>query len=490
MKHDLDVLVIGGGTAGLVAAAGTAAFGARTALIERHRLGGECTWTGCVPSKALLHAARQIHTMRQAASSGIRAETIAVDFAAVMATVRATRRWIYDHGETPAYLISLGIQPLQASGRFLDDRTALIERDGRRRELTFRAAIIASGSRPFVPEVPGLEEIDFLTTDTLFEIDELPQRLAILGGGATGVEMAQAFARLGSDVTLISHDDRLIAHVDDDASELLRQRLSGEGVDIHLRATIAAVSPAGRSAQLRVAGDGEPLVIEVDRLLLATGRMANTSGLGLEAAGVDYERGGIPVDAYCRTSASGIYATGDVTTALNLTHVAEEMSKAAAVNALSKLPVIKYEQAVVPTVVYTDPEVATVGRTARELRESGIDYDRIDLPYEKIDRAVIEGHGDGFVRVYHRRGKVLGATVVGASAGELIAEYALAMRHGLRLHQLAGTIHAYPTMMLGARRAADQFLFRSLRPWMASVMRAAYGYRGKIPEYVGTRQIV
>lgn len=489
-RSSVDIAVIGGGAAGLVAAAGTAALGARTVLIERDRLGGECTWTGCVPSKALLHIAHQARSIQSAAPSGVRAAGIEIDFHEVMDSVRSTRRRIYAHGESPDYLKTLGIQPLQATARFLDAETVLIQRGEHKREISFRAAIVATGSRPFVPEIRGLEGVDFLTTDTLFEFDALPQRLAILGGGPTGVEMAQAFARLGSTVTLITYGDQLLPAFEQDAAELLQARLASEGVSIHLRSTISSARMRDRDVSIEVVGDGEPMQVDVDRLLLATGRIASTAGLGLEAAGVEYERDGIPVDDYCRTSATRIFASGDVTIAPNLTHVAEDMSKAAAINALARLPVRKYERAILPSVIYTDPEIATVGRTEEALLEDGADFDRIDLPYTKIDRAVIEGRPEGFVRVYHRHGKILGATVAGAQAGEMVTEYALAMRHGLRLHALSDTIHPYPTMMLGARRAADQFYARLLQPWMVRAFQTVYGYRGEVPAYIGTSSIL
>jgi pyruvate/2-oxoglutarate dehydrogenase complex dihydrolipoamide dehydrogenase (E3) component len=382
------------------------------------------------------------------------------------------------------------MRPLHASARFLDPHTLQLERGPRARELTFRTAIVATGSRPFVPEIAGLETVDFLTTDTLFELEELPPRLAILGGGAAGVEIAQALARLGSAVTLVTHDDQLLSGVERDAAALLLDTLRAEGVEIYLRSTFTRLQQRADEVSVEIAGGGEPLHILVDRIILATGRNANTAGIGLEAAGVDYTRHGIAVDAYCRTNVRHIFASGDVTTAPNLTHVAENMSKAAALNALSRLPVRRYEQDVIPMVVYTDPEIATVGRTERALQEAGQPYDVIELPYEKIDRAVIEGRGTGFVRVYHRCGRVLGATIAGAQAGELIAEYALAMRHGLRLPALADTVHAYPTMMLGARRAADQIYPRALKPWMVRGLQLLYGLRGEIPEYIGSRMIV
>ena len=489
-RANLDVVVVGGGSAGLVAAAGCAALGARTALVERDRLGGECTWTGCVPSKALLYIARQAAMMREAASLGIVPGALSIDFGNVMQAVRATRREIYQLRESPGHLKELGVRPLHAAARFLDANTLQIERDGRQRELTFRSAIVATGSRPYVPDIPGLDTVDYLTNEELFEIKRLPERLAIVGGGAVGVETSQAFARLGSRVTIITRDDQLLPGTDSDASGVLVNALRREGVDVRLNSTIASVDKTNRQISIEVTSEGGSSPISADQLLIATGRKPNTAGLGLDAAGVRYDADGITVDAYCRTNIPHILASGDVTPASNLTHTGENMSKAAAINAVTRLPVWKYERDIVPYVIYTDPEIATVGETGRELDEAGVAYDTITLPYDRIDRAVIEHQAEGFVRVYHRSGRILGATIVGLRAGEMIAEFTLAMQHGLPLTGLSNTIHAYPTMMLGTRRAADQFYARSIKPWMVRGLKLLYGYRGDVPDYVGTRTIV
>ena len=489
-RSEVDVAVIGGGGAGLVAAAGCAMFGAQTILVERNRFGGECTWTGCVPSKALLHAARRAHDLRGGSAPGIQAGQIDIDFAAVMDHVRATRRAIYDKGESPDHLRSLGIIPLKASARFLDAHRLLIERDGIQREVRFRSAIIATGSRPFVPEIPGADAGDFLTTDEIFEVHTRPNRLVVLGGGAVGVELAQAFSRLGSQVTIVHRDGHLLADVDAELSAVLQSRFDTESIETRAYSTVDNVSRKDGELRIVLGGQGQTSAIRTDQLFIATGRVPNTSSLDLDAAGVHYDRRGIAVDDYCRTNQRHIFAVGDVTPAPNLTHVGENMAKAASVNALARIPVWKFEQAVVPRAVFTDPEVATVGASTQELVKAGQRFDQIDFPFEKIDRSAIEDSRDGMIRINHHHGKILGATIVGPNAGEMIAEYALAMRHGLRLHDLASTVHAYPTMMLGTRRAADQIYVRALRTWMVRGFRSLYGYRGSIPGYVGTKSIL
>ncbi|MEZ4572267.1 MAG: FAD-dependent oxidoreductase [Thermomicrobiales bacterium] len=486
-RSSVDVAVIGGGGAGLVAAAGTAALGAGTVLIERNRLGGECTWTGCVPSKALLHIARQVANIEKSRQLGVQIDEPQIDFSAVMDSVRSTRRRIFEDSETPERLKNLGIRPLHASARFLDRQTLRIERNGRQREFTFRSAIIATGSRPFIPDIPGLDTVDFLTNETLFGIDRLPERLAILGGGAVGVEMAQAFSRLGSRVSLICHDDQLISEFDPAASSVLGNVLAAEGVDVFLRSTIGSVRRTEHSLDAEIIGDGNPWRLGMDGLLIATGRVPNTGSLDLDAAGISHDRNGITVDRHCRTNIRHILASGDVTPAPNQTHVGENMSKAAAINAVARLPIWKHESEVIPRVIYTDPEIAMVGRSTRDLNDSGARFDTIDFPIDRIDRAVTEHDTTGFIRVHHRFGKVLGATIVGPRAGEMIVEYAIAMKHGLSLADLSTTVHPYPTMMLGARRAADQIFFRALKPWMVRGVQLLYGYNGDLPDYIGTR---
>lgn len=474
----------------MVAAAGCAALGGRTSLIECDRLGGECTWTGCVPSKALLHIAGQAALARKMPNLGIHLDEPRVDFATVMHSVRETRRAIYEHSESPAYLRQLGVRPLKASARFLDSRTLEVERDGRSRTIGFRSAIVATGSRPAIPDIAGLSDVPYLTTDSLFELNQLPARLAIIGCGAVGVEMAQAFARLGSKVTAITSDEQLLPGSDRWAASTLAEILHAESVEFHFSRTVESVAAVSGGIELKLAGFEHPDTLTVDALLVATGRKPNTEALGLAAAGVEFDASGIAVDDWCRTSARHIFASGDVTTAPKFTHIADNMSRAAALNAMTRLPLRKYEQRLVPRITYTDPELATIGETVASLESSGGRYESIDVPFEKVDRARIEGSALGSIRIYHRRGKLLGATIIGPQAGEMIDYFALAMRNGLRLNDIADTVVGYPTMLLGAKRAADQFLIRLPQRWMVQGFRLAFGYRGGIPAYIGTDQVI
>ncbi len=488
--REVDVAVIGGGAAGLVAAAGCAALGGRTILVERNRLGGECTWTGCIPSKALLHLARMASLVRNGPAPGIGIGGLTVDFPTVMDSVRETRRDIYEHHESPSYLKELGIHPLQATARFLDERNLELSRQGRTMTVGFRSAIIATGSKPFVPQIKGLESVPYLTTDNLFELDQLPAHLAILGCGPVGAEMAQAFARLGSQVTVVTASPSILTDLEPWAAIAVERALRSEDVTLHVGQTISHVAASARGIEVTIAGPGQARKITVDQLLVATGRTPSVSALNLPAAGISCGVDGIPVDDWCRTNQRHILASGAVTMAPNFTHVAENMSRAAAVNAMARLPLQKYEQTVIPRVVFTDPELAAVGRSAAQLDAAGEPFERIQFPFERIDRARVEHRTTGEIALYHRRGRILGATIFGAGAGEMIGLYALAMKNGLRLNDISDTVQGYPTMMIGAKRAADQFYVGLLKRWMVQGFRFAYGYRGDIPGYVGTDRTI
>jgi pyruvate/2-oxoglutarate dehydrogenase complex dihydrolipoamide dehydrogenase (E3) component len=349
---------------------------------------------------------------------------------------------------------------------------------------------VATGSRPAIPTIPDISEIPYLTTNSLFEIESLPARLAIIGCGPTGVEMAQAFARLGSDVTAITRDDQLLPGSDGWAASMLREVLEGEGVKFHFSRTIKRVARVVGGVEITLDGNGAADTLIADAVLLATGRRPNIEDLGLDDAGVRFDCFGVAVDKWCRTNVPHIFASGDVTHAPKFTHVAENMSRAAALNAMTRLPLQKYEQRLVPRVTFTDPEVAIIGESAGNLERSGADYTTIDVPFDKVDRARIEGRAFGNIRVYHRRGTILGATVVGPEAGEMIDYFALAMRSGQGLNDISDTLLSYPTMLLGAKRAADQFLLRLPKRWMVQGFRIAHGYRGAVPDYIGTDRVI
>lgn len=446
-----DLVVLGGGTGGLVSAFVAAGIGARVALVERERTGGDCLWTGCVPSKSLLAAARLAHRMRHADAVGLSAVEPAIDFAAVMDRVHAAIAEIEPH-DSPARLRGAGVEVIEGDGRFLDDGTLEV---GSRR-LRFAHAIIATGAAPVLPPVDGLTGDDVLTTDTVWDLRERPGRLIVLGGGPIGCELGQAFARLGSEVTIVEATGRLLGHEEPDASALVADRLRAEGIDVRTGVTARAVQRDGDGARLLLDDGSAPAF---DRLLVAAGRAPRTAGIGLDAAGVQTGASGeVRVDARLRTTARRIFAVGDVTAQLPFTHVAAHHARVATINAL--FGARREVSTTIPWVTFCDPEVARVGLTAAQARERDGDRARIaSYDYATLDRAVTEGERTGFATlVGDRRGRLVGATVVGAGAGEAIAELSARVAAGDRIDDVSSAVHAYPTFAEGPARAANAYL--------------------------------
>ncbi len=491
-KFDYDIVVIGGGAAGLTASGICASFGAKTALIEKHRLGGDCTWTGCVPSKSLLHIAKQVESAKRAYSLGVTFSDVSVDFKQVMDSVRKTREEIYHDADSPELMRERGVHVIEGVAAFEDEHTLSMKAGEDSRRVTFRRAIITAGGSALSLPIPGLAEAGFLTNETLFELERQPEHLVILGSGPIGVEMAQAFRLLGSQVTVIALDEKILIRDEAKCAEVVHERLLKQGIEFHLGQTVHTVQKTGDTYTLDVGPQsGADKTLKADALLVAVGRTPNLEALSLDKAGVYSEKAGIPVDNACRTNRKHIFAAGDITTWLKFTHVAENMAKTAAVNAVLRLPLYRYERNVMPWVTYTDPECAHVGKTAAELQQAGVTYETIELPYSKIDRAVTEHHDDGLIILhYSRSGKILGTHAAGVGAGEIINEYALAMKNGLKLAKISDTIHAYPTLLLGARRAADQYYVRLQKRWMANLVRRVFGYQGEVPGYVGSGEVL
>ncbi|WP_395293777.1 dihydrolipoyl dehydrogenase family protein [Kitasatospora hibisci] len=463
-----DLVVVGGGSAGLTAARLAADLGARVALIERDRLGGDCLWTGCVPSKTLLHAAADIHTIRRANRYGFEPSTGPVDWRAVKERVRAAIAAIEPHDSAQA-LARLGVEVVTGSGRFTGRRR--IEAAGRR--LPFHRALIATGSRPVLPPVPGLAQAWALTTDSVWELDELPHRLLVVGGGASGCELGQAFARLGSRVTLVEAERGLLPAMDPMAGDLLARRLTAEGVRVHTGAKLRSVRPG--EADLATA-DGAAVTVAFDALLVATGRRPSTDGLGLDAAGVRTDRRGlIATDARLRTANSRIHAAGDVAGPMPFTHVAAVQAADAVLGGLLGVP-RRRDYRAVPYTVFTDPEIAQVGAAGSGERT------RL-LRHDGVDRAVTEDATDGFTRlVLDARGRITGATVAGPRAGEVIVELAHAVRAGWTPRRLAATVHPYPTYADGPWLAAFEEIRHSRNtPRARAVTRAVLRLRRWMP---------
>ncbi len=429
-----DLVVIGGGSAGLVAARFGARIGAHVALVERARLGGDCTWTGCVPSKALLKAARIAHTVRSAADYGIGVGPPVVAMDQVRAYVQRAVDAVY-RSETPAMLEAEGVEVLRGLARFVDAKTLDVE--GRR--VQGRRFLVATGARPRVPEIPGLPEVAFWTSETVFENAVLPKRLTVVGGGPLAAEIAQAYARLGAQVTIVA--EQWMPREDDDARNVLRAVFAREGVRI-VEAAAESVHDAGETVAVTAGGE----MLRSERLLVATGRAPSVAELGLDRAGVTCSAAGVPVDTRLRTNVEHIYAAGDVLGTEQFTHYAGWQGFYAARNAL--LPgSARGVASPVPRVTFTDPELAQAGLTQREAEERFGGRLRVHRwGLERVDRAVCEGDTTGFVKLVARPdGTLLGATIVAERAGETLGEIVVALAKGLGLDALAGAIHPYPT---------------------------------------------
>jgi pyruvate/2-oxoglutarate dehydrogenase complex dihydrolipoamide dehydrogenase (E3) component len=472
MNYQYDMIVIGGGAAGLTAAGMSALLGAKTALIEQHRLGGECTWTGCVPSKTLLHVSKTVHRMRTAKHLGLTSIDPQFDFPSVMKHVRRTRQRVYEQADAPPNLERLGVEVIQGSARFRDPHTIEIADSSGSRSVTSRYFVIATGSRP---KASNFSEY-VLTNETIFELESQPKRLLVIGAGPAGIEMAQAFRRLGSEVTVVSDSNRILPKDDPDQARQLEQYLSEEGISFVFGQKVIALETREDDLSA-VLADGRTL--QCDAALAAMGREASIDSLHLSKAGVHHGVDGIEVGRNARTSQRHIYAAGDVTGKYRFTHMAEHMSKVAVTNAILRWP-RKLDESHLVWATYTDPELAHLGASEQQLRESRKPYSVYRFPFASLDRAIVDGEARGEVKVFaDRQGRILGASILGAQAGEMISEFALAMRNNLRLAQVADTIHPYPTYLLGNRRAADRFIAKQLDSPLLGVLGRILGYRGQ-----------
>lgn len=438
LPADVDLLVIGGGTAGLVAAKTAAGFGATALLVESHRMGGDCLWTGCVPSKSLIAAAHAARAAARSGALGVTTTEVHVDFAAVMRHVHGAMHEIEPVDSIEA-TEAAGALAVIGRARFTGERTAEI--DGR--PIRFRQAVIATGSEPTVPKLPGIDDVEVLTSDSVWDLTELPERLVVLGGGAIGCELGQAFARLGSRVTLVQRNERLLPKEDPDASALIAEALAADGVAVRVASEAARVEATdARGAGILHLSTGE--AVAFDRLLIALGRRPRTAALGLDEAGVRVDdRGHVVVDDSLRTSNRRILSAGDVSGLPQFTHIAGVNGSIAATNAILGLR-RTIDRDAVPRVTFTHPEVGAVGLLPSEAAEHGCTVH--EVRHSHTDRAIAEGEESGFTRlVVDRKGRVRGATIVGPRAGESLGEASLAVRHGLRTSQIASATHAYPT---------------------------------------------
>ncbi|MGH8550827.1 MAG: FAD-dependent oxidoreductase [Methylococcales bacterium] len=458
-KFDRNLIVIGAGSAGLVSAYIAAAIKAKVTLIEKHRMGGDCLNTGCVPSKALLRSAKFINQVESALEFGIRSAQADFDFAEVMARVRSVIRKIEPHDSVERYK-GLGVECIQGEARITSPYT--VEVNGK--TLSTRNIVIATGASPLVPPIEGLREMDYLTSDTLWDLNELPKRFLVLGGGPIGCELAQAFQRLGSQVTLVEMLSAVLTREDPEVSMLVMERFKREGIDLRLKHRAKRFSRENHRQVLiceGLDGDSGEVRIEFDRVLVALGRVANTRGFGLEELGIGLSKSGtVETNDFLQTIYPNIYACGDVAGPYQFTHTAAHQAWYATVNALfSGLRRFSVDYSVIPWATFCDPEVARVGLNEVEAREKQIPCEVTRFDLEELDRAIADSENHGFVKVLSVPGKdrILGVTIVGNHAGDLIAEYVLAMRHGIGLNKILGTIHIYPTLAEANKYAAGNW---------------------------------
>jgi pyruvate/2-oxoglutarate dehydrogenase complex dihydrolipoamide dehydrogenase (E3) component len=458
-----DLAIIGAGSAGITAARFTNRLGKRVALIEANRVGGDCTWTGCVPSKSLLHAASVANTVRSASHAGITVSPPTIDFAAVMARIRDVIGQIYS-SESPDALRAEGIDVVEGHAEFTGDRS--IAAAGR--SISAKSFLICTGASPFVPPIAGLENTPFLTYESFWQLDALPARLIVIGGGPIGCEISQACQRLGSQVTLVEALDRILPNDDTDAARLVEAALIADGVDVRLSAPVESVRLIDKEFCVTVAGG---VNIMGDAVLVAVGPRPNVSGMNLDAAGVKHSPSGIAVDAFLRTTARGIYAAGDCVGDFQFTHYAGFQAAIAVRNAL--LPgKSRARPERVPWATFTDPEVAQAGHTEAQARDAfGGKVRTTILEMAQIDRAVIDDTTTGFIKVTHRaNGKVLGATVVGPRAAEVVQEWTMAIDQGMSLSDVLKSIHPYPSLATGNQQIA----------WESYLSGITSGFRGKL----------
>ncbi len=473
-----NVIVIGGGTAGLVTAAGTAGLGGRVALIERNKMGGDCLNFGCVPSKALISSARLIEKMRRAEEWGLRPVEPTFEFAEVFERMRARRSKIAPNDSEERFQ-SLGVDVFRGEAKFISDREVAVG------DLILRARniVIATGSRTAIPKIEGIESVPFFTNETIFDyLKTKPESMIVLGGGPIGCELGQTFSRLGVRVTIVQRDGRLLPREDPDVSEFIARRLSNEGVAVITKADAISVTQIDSGIEMTIdRGGAGQAKVRGSILLVSAGRQPTVKTLELDRAGVRTSDRGVEVNDYLQTSNPHIYAAGDVAGPFLFTHMADAQARVVVRNILMPLQVLrqKIDYSVVPWCTYVDPEIATVGLTESAAAKKNISCDVIVQKLEDVDRAVLENEDYGFAKVVVQKGtdKILGATLVCENAGELLHEFVLAMKYGIGLGKIAATIHAYPTLSELARKMGDKYNKTRLTPGAKKVFSWLYQRR-------------
>jgi pyruvate/2-oxoglutarate dehydrogenase complex dihydrolipoamide dehydrogenase (E3) component len=469
-----DLVVIGAGTAGLVVAAGAAGLdvGLKVALVEKHLMGGDCLNVGCVPSKCIIRSSRVVGEMRDAGAFGVRPpEQIEVDFPAVMERMRKLRAGISHHDSAERFQ-KLGIDVFLGEGHFLRNNSIEVGD----KTLRYKKAVIATGARAVRPPIEGIEEAGFLTNETVFSLTQRPERLAVIGGGPIGCELAQAFHRLGCQVILFHRHSYLLNKEDADAAEIVQNTLIREGIHLVLDSQIQHIEKTSEGKTVYYTCNGTKKSVTVDEILVGAGRAPNVEGLHLDAVGVEYDRKGVKVNDYLQTTNSKIYAAGDICMNWKFTHAADAAARIVIKNTLFSpfgLGRSKLSSLVMPWVTYTDPEIAHVGMYEHEAQEEGIDVSTIKIPFSSVDRAIADGEEEGFVKIHHKKGsdQILGATIVARHAGEMISEVTTAIVNKIGLNGLSSVIHPYPTQDEGIKKAADAYRRTLLTPTSKNLLK-------------------
>lgn len=470
-----DLVVIGAGSAGLVAAIGGARLGAKTALVEKKFLGGDCLNFGCVPSKLLIRSSKLVKEIRNSETYGIKVPDLKVDFPAVMKRLRQVRTRISEH-DSAEKISKEGIEIFFGQGHFTSENSLAVED----RTLRFKRAIIASGATTFIPPIEGIDTCGYVTNESIFNIPELPETLMILGGGPLGCELALAFSRLGSKVTIIQRGHQFLPREDPDAADIVAEVFNKEGIDIMFNSQLKAIKVRDgfKEALIETEGQGDCLC-RVKEFLLATGRTPDLDGLDLEIAGVEYDkRKGIDVKDDLQTTNKRIYAAGDSCMKYKFTHTADASARIALQNALFAGRK-KVSSLCIPWCTYVDPEIAHVGMYEKDAKEKGLDFDSIKVPLSEIDRALLEGNEKGFLKITFekKRGRILGATLVAEHAGDMICQIGTAIRDGMTLGKLSEIIHPYPTQTEVFKRAADIYNSKRLTPGILKLLKGWLWFR-------------
>jgi pyruvate/2-oxoglutarate dehydrogenase complex dihydrolipoamide dehydrogenase (E3) component len=464
-----NLVVLGAGTAGLVTAAGAAGLGAKVALVERSFMGGDCLNVGCVPSKGIIRSARAVYDMRIAREFGTtRSRDLSVNFGKVMERMRRLRAGISSHDSAERFSKELGVDVFFGEGKFAGSN--VIEVDGK--PLWFKKAAICTGARAAIPSIPGMEKTGYLTNETVFQLTKLPRRLVVIGGGPIGCELAQTFARLGSRVSLLEQGSRILPREDVDASAFVYRSLLRDGVDLRLQAMTLKATKRGRGKIVTIDERGTKVELPADEILIGVGRTPNVAGLDLEKAGIAYDLlNGVTVNDCLRTTNPRVYAAGDICSQHKFTHTADAMARMVIANALF-MAKQKISQLVIPWCTYTDPEVAHVGIYEKETKEQRSDMLTLTIPLSDVDRALLDGETEGFVRIHLQKGsdKILGATIVARHAGEMMNELSLAMTAHLGLSVIGKTIHPYPTQAEAIKKAADAYNRMRITPFVKKLL--------------------